>query len=183
MTMKAKTIQNLARQRGMVTLIITSVLLIGITLISLGASRLGSLELTLNKSYEEEHNAFNRAESALDAMVPMIDEVVDLNKPDGYTWCTINNSSFEAGTCDYPGVSDTAGIEGAASWPDTTTFDSSAHQARIQLDGRGNAPRWLATTATGTIKFVNYSLHSMYDDSDNRGGKAETVIGVMAIQF
>ena len=167
----------------MVTLIISSVLLIGITLISMGASRMGSLELVLSKSYEEEHHAFNRAESALDAMYPMIGNVVDLNKPDGYTWCTKENSAFEAGTCDFPGVGDASGIEGVTGWPSTTSFDSTKHQARITLDGRTNPPRWLTTTATGSIKFANYSLHSVYDDSDNRGGKTETVIGVMEIQF
>ena len=181
--MKTPNIQNLCGQRGMVTLIISSVLLIGITLISLGASRIGSLELSLSKSYEEEHNAFNRAESALDAMFPMIENVVDLNKPDGYTWCTKNNDAFEAGTCDFPSGGD-AGIEAASGWPDRETFDATtAHQAKIVLDGRQNAPRWLSTTATGTVKFANYSLHSVYDDSDNRGGKSETVVGVMELQF
>ena len=181
--MKTPNFQNLCGQRGMVTLIISSVLLIGITLISLGASRIGSLELSLSNSYEEEHNAFNRAESALDAMYPMIRNVVDLNKPDGYTWCTKKQSAFEAGTCDYPSESDPSGIEAAAGWPTTTSFDSEAHQARIVLEGRRNPPRWLTTTATGTIKFANYALHSVYDDSDNRGGSTETVIGVMEIQF
>lgn len=164
---------SLRKQSGLATLLTTIMILLGVTLITLNSSRLSSLELIVSNNYESEHTAFNKSESGLDALFTTAQNVLDWNRPDGYAYCTVNNSKFA--NCD----EDT--ITTANGWP--AEFTASQHQAQVVLDRIGCAPRWLDTSCSGGVNFGHFTIRSVYDDTANKGSVTETVSGAMQILF
>lgn len=164
---------GLRYQSGVATLFTTMVLLIGITLLTLNSTRMSALELIVSDNFERRNTAFNHSESGLDALFSITKNVVDLNAEDGHSYCTQNNSDL--GACSEVGITSTQG------WPDSMV--SSEVQAKITLDGKGCAPRWLSTSCSGVVEFAQYTFRSDYDDTASKGSKAQTLMGAMELIF
>ena len=157
-------------QRGVATLFTTIALLIGVTLISLNSSKMGVLELFMSNNYESRHAAFNQAESGLDALFSITRDIVNLNDEDGQTYCTALKSKF-GGDCDELTISTANG------WP---TELQTKHQAQLIFEGTACAPRAM-DTGCAHVLFAHYTMRSIYDDTGNNGGVAETATGAMEL--
>jgi hypothetical protein len=159
------------RQRGLTTLAITFVLLIGVTLMTINSSKLGVLELSVSTGYENQQVAFNNAESGGDAVFAIIRNIVDLNKPIGYKKCTPDDNLLLAeGACDSNSISTING------WP----YTSSEHQASVVYEKKGCAPRSLDTSCTH-VQFTHYEVTSAYDDTQNDASRSEVTVGLMEL--
>jgi hypothetical protein len=93
--------------------------------------------------------------------------VIDLNDPAGHTYCT-SNLPLSSG-CDETIT--------AAGWP--TEFGSSinsTHQGRLTYEGLGCPPRAFETSCDH-LQMANFSLRSTFNNTANKGGSAETVMG------
>ncbi|MEJ2177116.1 MAG: hypothetical protein P8Y12_04025 [Gammaproteobacteria bacterium] len=163
----------LRKQSGLATLLTTIMILLGVTLITLNSSRLSSLELVISNNYESEHTAFNKSESGLDALFTTALDLIDWNRPEGHTFCTVNDDKFT--TCDENTITTANG------WP--TEFTTAQHQAQVVQERIGCAPRWLDTSCSGAVQFGHFTLRSVYDDTANTGSVSETVSGAMQILF
>lgn len=161
------------KQSGLATLLSSIMILLGVTLITLNSSRLSSLELVISSNYESEHTAFHRSESGLDALSSTAMDLIDWNRPEGHTFCTVNDDKFA--NCDENTITTANG------WP--TELAVIQHQAQVIQERKGCAPRWLDTSCGGAVQFGHFTLRSVYDDSANRGSNAETVSGAMQIIF
>ena len=157
---------TLSRQKGVATLFITTMMMFGVTLIVLHSSRLGILELFVSASNESRQTAFNDSESGLDALYAMSSKVIDLNDPAGHTYCTSNFTG-----CDE--VISAATL--TADWP--AEFESTTNQASLTYEGSGCPPRAFETSCDH-LRIANFGLRSVFNDTANKGGTAETVVGV-----
>ncbi|MGI9318570.1 MAG: pilus assembly PilX family protein [bacterium] len=165
--------KSLRKQSGLATLLTTIMILLGVTLITLNSSRLSSLELVISNNYESEHTAFNKSESGLDALFTVSQDLLDWNRPEGYSFCTVNDTYFA--TCDENTITPTNG------WP--TEFTTVQHQAQVVQERVGCAPRWLDTSCSGTVQFGHFTIRSAYNDTANKGSSSETVSGAMQLLF
>ena len=169
-----------SKQAGYATLFISIILLLGITAISLSSSRLGVLELLASNNYESRHVAFNTSESKLDAMYRIATAVVDLNDPPGTVYCTENQSYFDAHTDLYPDCNDDNSISSLTGWPSSYSgANNSEHQGQIVYERIGCAPRAFDTSCA--IQFSHYTIRSLFDDREKKGGISQNVMGTMEL--
>ena len=156
-------------QKGAATLLITMVLLFGVTLVSLNSSKLSVLELIMSDNFESRHIAFNEAESGLDALYSLSENIIDLNDPPGRSYCTAPHANLS--NCDEFTITSTIG------WP-SSELDS--HEAQLVFEKMACAPRSL-DTGCAHVLFAHYALRSVFDDTANKRGTSESVAGAMEL--
>ena len=165
-------IMEIKRQKGLATLAISVVLLIGVTLFTLSASRMSSLELNLSNIHESRKTAFNRSDAGVDVLYNVSDSIIDFNDDPGQVYCTIANSKLPL-SCDATNITSANNT-----WP--SRWENETHQAQIEIEFFGCPPRSLSTSCEATI-FAHFEARSLYDDTANKGGVTETVVGAMTL--
>ena len=151
--------RSMEHQQGMAILATTILLLIGVTLITLSANRMGSLELNLSNIHESRKTAFNRADSGVDALFVNSVNIIDYNDPPGHVYCTTAQTNL-------PVACDDTNIVSPAVWP--TQLAGGKNQAQIIMEGVGCPPRAMSTSCSATI-FTHFTARSIYDDTANKG--------------
>ena len=162
-------IPRINKQRGIATLMITMIMMFGVTLLTVQSSRFGLLELFISQNYESRVIAFNNAESGMDALYSILDTVAGQTVTEGYTYCTGYDSNLTQ-SCDENSIS---------SWPSDLT--NVKNQAQVTYEGVVSIRAKAASSAE--IDFASYTLRSMYDDLAAKGSKAETVMGVVQLNL
>ena len=152
-------------QRGAV-LIMSLVLLVGITLVSLSSLDMGLLELVMSGNEEERMKAFQSAQAGVDAIAS--DE---LNFPvaglAGETNCTATRSGE---TC----------TKTSLSLPDE--FDTGKHWANIErLHPVFGCPPRAFGTSCDIFRVAHFSVDSRYTNVAARGGQSQVLQGYMVV--
>lgn len=157
---------HMQRQRG-VSLLVSMVLLIGVTVVSLSSLSTGLLEMLMAGAEEARMTAFQKAQAGVEAIVgetsnfAVVGGVGDSN-------CTTNFSGSES--CNQSTLSFPAG------------FDTAKHAARRErLNPLLACPPRAFATSCDAFKVAHFSVDSRFRDTVNRGGRSEILQGFMVL--
>lgn len=159
------TVANSSSQRGAV-LVVSLVLLAGVTLVSLSSLEMGLLELVMSGNEEERMKAFQYAEAGADTLIS--DE---LNFPvvglAGETNCTAAKTGE---TCTRTSLS----LPGE--------FDTAKHWAKTErLHPVFGCPPRAFGTSCDIFRVAHFSVDSRYTNVAARGGQSHVVAGYMVV--
>jgi len=166
-------------QQGVV-LIVSMILLVGVTVLALSSLHTGLMEILMSDNDEARTRSFQSAQSGIEAIAdaaitdPDYPNLENKNFPDtggvGASNCTSSKSGV---TCDQTSLTLPNG------------FDTNKHWARIER----LAPLWApaprsAHHATSSLAFkaAHFSVDSRYSDVPNRGGRSEVVQGYRRVE-
>lgn len=147
------------KQHG--TALITSlVLLMALTMVSLAAMQSTTVQLQISGNDETTVDAFERAQSAVDALIDDGSYFV-VGASTGYTVCTSGGTGCNANTIVMPG----------------SMFASYA-EARVEyLQSSETAPRMSNGSSGLRFGSATFSITGSYDATSGSGGRAEVVQG------
>ena len=166
-----KTIRLRQVQHGAV-LIISLVLLVGVTLVSLSSIHTGLMELTMSGNEEARMTAFQQAQAGVESVLAEAfsdDSDVLLAGLVGASNCTASKSGE---TCDQTSLSFHTGI------------DANKHWAKSErLNPLLACPPRVFATSCDNFQVAHFSVDSRFDDVATRGGRAEVVEGFMKFKM
>ncbi len=156
---------NSVKQNGAV-LVISLILLVGVTLVSLSSMHTGLLEIVMSGNEEARTAAFQRAQSGVESLIA--DESnFTVSGSVGDTNCTATRSGE---TCNQTNLS----------FP--TGFDNSKHWAKIErLNPEFACPPRMFATSCDIFQVAHFSTDSRYTNVASRGGRSEIVQGFMVL--
>lgn len=153
------------QQRG-AALVVSLILLVGVTLVSLSSLHTGLLEIVMSGNEEARTTAFQRAQSGIESLT-MDETNFKVSGNVGDSDCT---ASMSGETCDQTNLS----------FP--TGFDTAKHWARIErLNPEFSCPPRMFATSCDIFQVAHFSTDSRYTDVASRGGRSEIVQGFMVL--
>ena len=154
------------RQRG-VSLVVSLVLLIGVTVVSLSALTTGLLEMLMAGAEEARMTAFQKAQAGVEAIAGDTANFAVVGGV-GNSNCTSNFNGSES--CSQTTLALPAG------------FDTAKHSARSErLNPLLACPPRAFATSCDAFKVAHFSVDSRFRDTANRGGRSEVLQGYMVL--
>lgn len=162
--MKTLTLNN-PKQRGAV-LVVSLILLVGVTLVSLSSLHTGLLEIVMSGNEEARTTAFQRAQSGVESLIADDSNFTVVGSV-GDTDCT---ATMSGETCNQTNLS----------FP--SEFDVNQHWAKIErLNPEFACPPRMFATSCDIFQVAHFSTDSRFTDVATRGGRSEIVQGFMVM--
>ena len=149
-----------SRQQGVV-LIVSMILLVGVTVLALSSLHTGLMEILMSDNDEARTRSFQSAQSGIEAVAT--DDNFPVVGGVGTSNCTASKSGV---ACDQTGLALPNG------------FDTNKHWARTErLSPLYACPPRIVGTSCDNFQVAHFSVDSRYSDVPNRGGRSEVVQG------
>lgn len=158
-----------SQQRGAV-LIVSLVLLVGVTLVSLSSLDIGLLELVMSGNEEARMTAFQNAQAGVDSIIgdeSNWDSNFAVNGVAGYSKCTAARAGE---TCNDTSLSFPDGIDTNKNWARTQRLNPVF----------GCPPRAFGTSCE-IFRVAHFSVDSRYSNIALRGGQSQVLQGFMRL--
>lgn len=172
--MKAIPRYMLNKERGAALLTALAFLII-ITLLSINAIRTSTLELTMAGNEQTSAEALQSAQSAIDALITPASFPVTPSYVGCYNY---TDGTTEAADCT-PGAFHTlpAAITGLSHAP----VSNNTNKVKIRLDSDGSFVCRACESSASLFDGAVFTIESKYDNTDNRGGRAEIDEGFLML--
>jgi hypothetical protein len=152
-------------QRGTV-LVVSLVLLVGVTLVSLSSINTGMMELIMSGNEEARMTAFQKAQAGVESVIANESNFTVVGLV-GNSNCTASKSGE---TCSQTGLSFPAGIDANKQWAKTE-----------RLNPLLACPPRVFATSCDSFKVAHFSVDSHFSDVAVRGGRSQVVGGFMVV--
>ena len=156
--------QTAFNKQGGTALITALVLMVALTMVALAGIQSSSVQLQISGNDEETVHAYEYAQSVVDAVLEDNDNF-PVGSSDGYTIC----------------MSSEAGCNATSITLSESMFSGVNLQAKVTLVKVGSAPRMVNASDLENTTAAYFDIKGRYDETGNRGGKANVVQGLVKV--